>query len=154
MNGSGFSLTIHCWGDSVTYYKRVPLLMTLDSAFVLFSFFMAHYFLYPASTISFSYSLALTLFVLVFCNQLLAHSFRLYNKAWEYASVGELKTIIRVVTYSLLIANCVKLFYGSVDIRMFVSMWMFQVFLIGGSRFSWRLYRDRYIKPRVKKRKR
>ena len=137
----------------MTYYQRVSLLMTLDSLIVLFSFFAAYYFLHPASTLALSIWTIAALTVLVFCNQLLAFYFRLYNKAWEYASIGELKLIIRIVTYSLLIAGFVFYLLDRFDIRQFIMMWLLQVFLIGGSRFSWRLYRDRYIKPQIQKKK-
>jgi len=83
----------------------------------------------------------------------LAIHFRLYNKEWEYASIGELKIIIQIVTYSLLIASGVFYLLDQFDFRLFVLMWLLQVFLIGGSRFSWRLYRDRYIKPRIRKKR-
>lgn len=137
----------------MTYYKRLSLLMALDSAIVLFSYFAACYFIYPTSTLSISQATILTLIVLVLCNQLLAIKFRLYNKAWEYASIGELKIIVQIVTYSLLIASFVHYLLDGIDIRLFILMWFVQVFLIGGSRFSWRLYRDRYMKPRVRKKR-
>lgn len=127
--------------------------MTLDSVIVLFSFFAAYYFLHPTLVMSLSGLTIVTLVVLVVCYLILAISFHLYNKAWEYASIGELKIIIQIVTYSLLIAGFVHYLLEQIDIRLFILMWFLQVFLIGGSRFSWRLYRDRYIKPRVRKKR-
>lgn len=85
-------------------------------------------------------------------HHIFAFRYRLYHKAWEYASVGELVTITKAVTFSILTAAVAQLVgAGHVHVRVLFLTWMLHMLLIGGSRFSWRMYRDRYIKPINKK---
>ncbi len=74
--------------------------------------------------------------------------FRLYYKVWEYASVGELLTIVKVVTFTVITSALMQLFMNDFIIykRMLVVSWMIYIILLGASRFTWRVFRDRYIK--------
>lgn len=138
----------------MTYYKRVPLLMALDSLIVLCSIYVSFFLLHPTSNFHSSKTLLITSLVLLISHHVFAFIYHLYDKAWEYASVGELIIIVKAVTYSILIAALVQwIGIGTIYIRVLFITWMLHVLLIGGSRFSWRMYRDRYIKPRATKRK-
>lgn len=138
----------------MTYYKRVPLLMALDSLIVLCSIYVSFFLLHPTSNFHSSKTLLITSLVLLISHHVFAFIYHLYDKAWEYASVGELIIIVKAVTYSILIAAFVQwIGIGTIYIRVLFITWMLHVLLIGGSRFSWRMYRDRYIKPRETKRK-
>lgn len=138
----------------MTYYKRVPLLMALDSLIVLCSIYVSFFLLHPTSNFHSSKTLLITSLVLLISHHVFAFIYHLYDKAWEYASVGELIIIVKAVTYSILIAAFVQwIGIGTIYIRVLFITWMLHVLLIGGSRFSWRMYRDRYIKPRATKRK-
>lgn len=83
-----------------------------------------------------------------------ASVYRLYNKAWEYASVGELVAIAKAVSLSIMTTGAVQLvLIGDIYFRALMLAWMMHILLIGGSRFSWRVYRDRYIKPAVEQKR-
>lgn len=85
--------------------------------------------------------------VLLVSHHIFAKRYKLYNRMWQYASVGELTSIFKVVTFSGLIAVAFQLmFMQYVTHRALLVTWMFHIILIGGSRFSWRLYRDNYMK--------
>lgn len=74
--------------------------------------------------------------------------YRLYHKAWEYASIGELMAIFKAVTYSIITTGIIQyVFLQDVYFRALGITWMMHILLIGGSRFCWRVYRDRYLKP-------
>ena len=61
--------------------------------------------------------------------------------------MGELTSIFKVVTFSSLAAGATQfIFTEKMTSRTLIISWMLLVILIGGSRFSWRLYRDRYTK--------
>src|SRR5699024_9390547 len=78
------------------------------------------------------------------------------NKVWSYASVGELLAIIKAVTLSILAALIVQFLINDFTVyrRSFFVTWMLHIILIGGSRFAWRVFRDRYItKSDVKKKR-
>ncbi|MDC3416612.1 polysaccharide biosynthesis protein [Aquibacillus sp. 3ASR75-54] len=80
-------------------------------------------------------------------HHLFAWIYRLYHKVWEYASIGEMVAIIRAVTLSIATTGLVQMVVnGDVYVRVLGITWMLHIILIGGSRFSWRIYRDRFIK--------
>ncbi|VEF49598.1 Capsular polysaccharide biosynthesis protein capD [Bacillus freudenreichii] len=138
----------------LTYQKRVPLLMLLDSVIVLFSIYVGFFILHPYSDFYSSRLLFLSSLILLTSHHIFAFRYRLYHKAWEYASVGELVTITKAVTFSILTAAVAQwIGVGHIYIRVLFLTWMLHMLLIGGSRFSWRMYRDRYIKPKNKKKK-
>ncbi|MGE8204702.1 polysaccharide biosynthesis protein [Heyndrickxia sp. NPDC080065] len=136
------------------YKKRIPLLVLLDSSIVLVAIFIGYFILNPfikVYTIPFLWISSITLLL---CHHLFATIYRLYQKAWEYASVGELLAIVKAVTFSILVTGIVQiLFYHHIYIRVLAITWMMHVILIGGSRFSWRVLRDRYISPNPDKKR-
>lgn len=138
----------------LTYQKRVPLLMLLDSVIVLFSIYVGYFILHPYSNFYSSKLLLVTSLILLLSHHIFAFRYRLYHKAWEYASVGELVIITRAVTFSIATAAFAQYIgAGHVYIRVLFLTWMLHMLLIGGSRFSWRMYRDRYIKPKNEKKR-
>lgn len=91
---------------------------------------------------------------LIIWHHLFAYSYKLYNKAWEYASIGELMGILKAVTYSVTVAGFVQLIVGEgIYVRVLIITWMLHMILIGGSRFSWRVYRDFYYKKGMNKKR-
>lgn len=76
--------------------------------------------------------------------------FGLYRRLWEYASLGELTSIVYAVTAAVVLNICVTYFWmheGSYTLprSVFILYWMALIFLIGGSRLSWRLFRDSHL---------
>lgn len=83
-----------------------------------------------------------------------AFIFRLYHKAWEYASVGELTAIVKAVTLSIFSTAIVQLIViHDIYFRVLILTWMMHILLIGGSRFCWRVFRDSYYKPKTQKKR-
>lgn len=83
-----------------------------------------------------------------------AFIFRLYHKAWEYASVGELTAIVKAVTLSIFSTAIVQLIViQDIYFRVLILTWMMHILLIGGSRFCWRVFRDSYYKPKTQKKR-
>ena len=77
--------------------------------------------------------------------------FGLYNRLWQYASTGELLSIVYAVTVGTGGTAAVVYFYGfaqasTLPYRMphsaAVLLWLSMVFLIGGSRFIWRILQE------------
>lgn len=138
----------------MSYKKRVPLLILLDSVIVLSSIFMGFYILNPYMNVYTVPMLWVSSITLLLSHHVFALVYRLYQKAWEYASVGELTAIVKAVTLSVSLAGVVQ-FVLNQDIYMRVLgiTWMLHVILIGGSRFSWRVFRDRFISPNPNKKR-
>ena len=134
------------------YSKRVSLLMGMDSIIVLFSIFIGYYILNPYFSIYSLEMIIISSLTLLISHHVFAFIYRLYHKAWEYASVGELVTIVKSVTFSIGTAAIVQLLVsGNVYVRVLFITWLLHMCLIGGSRFSWRIVRGRFIKSNVTK---
>src|SRR5690606_6446914 len=84
---------------------------------------------------------------LLFFYHLFAFIYWLYNKVWAYASVGELVAIVKATTLSVVAASAVQFVINDFSLyrRMLLVTWMVLILLIGGSRFIWRMVRDRFI---------
>lgn len=80
------------------------------------------------------------------------YAFGLYKRLWQYASIGELLSIVGAVTVGTL-ANVTYAYFqmqgGTFPLprSVFALSWMLNILFIGGSRLSWRLFRDYRLKP-------
>lgn len=130
----------------MSYSGRVSLLIVLDSLIVLTSVYLSYWFLHPMSLENMSQTLMISSIVLLFSHHVFAFIYKLYKKVWQYASIGELWNICKVVTLSIILTAIVQqIITQSMYIRMLVITWMLHMLLIGGSRFVWRIFRDTYI---------
>lgn len=113
---------------------------------MLSAIYFSYLFLHPYLGIFKIPTLLITSVTLLFSHHLFASIYKLYNKSWQYASIGELKSIVKAVSLTVLTAAIVQLVaFQDVYVRALIMAWMLHVLLIGGSRFSWRVLRDRYI---------
>lgn len=73
--------------------------------------------------------------------------FGLYKRVWQYASIGELITIMLAVT----VGTTLKITFGYLIVNtegpflprsVLLLTWFMTIFMIGGSRLIWRLYRE------------
>ncbi len=134
----------------MTFQKRLTFLVALDSLIVLSAIYLSYITLHPTFQIFKYETLMLTSITLLLSHHIFASIYRLYNKAWEYASVGELVSIVKAVSLSIMMTAVVQqLVIQDIYFRALMLAWMLHVLLIGGSRFAWRVYRDRYIKPQA-----
>ncbi|WP_413305701.1 nucleoside-diphosphate sugar epimerase/dehydratase [Bacillus sp. 1P10SD] len=128
------------------YRQRLMMLILIDSVILLAARYIRVVTLDPELQILkvpmfLGTSLALLLFYHVF-----AFMYKLYNKVWQYASVGELLTIVKVVSMTIVATAVTQLIvFHDMNIRALFLNWMILVLLLGGSRFSWRIFRDNYM---------
>ncbi|OHX30658.1 polysaccharide biosynthesis protein [Bacillus mycoides] len=137
----------------MTYRRRISLLLLMDSLIVLGAIFFSYFFV-NASFSVITLSSVISSITLLLSHHLFAFVYKLYKKAWEYASIGELLIICKVVTFSIITTAVVQqLIMQKMYFRLLVVTWMIHILLIGGSRFMWRMYRDTYyVKNGDKKR--
>lgn len=134
---------------TMTFKKRLLFLMALDSVIILTAIYFSHFILVPINTVGITIILASTT-SLIICHHIFSYYFKLYHRAWEYASIGELLSIFKAITFSVLITATVQyILIQSVHYRRLVIAYMLIILLVGGSRFSWRLFRDTYIKEKI-----
>jgi FlaA1/EpsC-like NDP-sugar epimerase len=130
----------------LSYRQRFSLIIFVDLVGVLAAVFASQLLVNP-SIHFITFPLILSAVTLLVSHQLFSFKYKLYKKAWEYASIGELITIFKAITLSIISTALVQfVFLQDVYFRMLVITWMINILLIGGSRFSWRIIRDTYMK--------
>ncbi|HHK5532462.1 TPA: polysaccharide biosynthesis protein [Bacillus mobilis] len=138
----------------MSYPKRLSLLILLDSFIVLTAVYLSYWFIHPNVLSKIPTTVIISSITLLCSHHIFAAIYKLYNKAWEYASIGELKQIFKAITLSILVTAIVQqIINHDIYVRILAIAWMLHLLLIGGSRFVWRMFRDTYIaKPTDKKR--
>ncbi|QKY70313.1 nucleoside-diphosphate sugar epimerase/dehydratase [Lentibacillus sp. CBA3610] len=139
----------------MTYRTRLTLLVLLDSIIVSTAIFIASWVVYPYTEVLELNAIIISAIALLIFHHLFASVYKLYNKVWAYASVGELLAIVKAITLSIISAGIVQFLVNDFSIynRALVVTWLLHIILIGGSRFAWRIYRDHYIANTDKKKR-
>ncbi|MEW9676279.1 nucleoside-diphosphate sugar epimerase/dehydratase [Lentibacillus sp. L22] len=139
----------------MAYRTRMTLLILLDSIIVSFAIFVAAWIVYPTLDILDMPALIISAVALLIFHHVFAFVYKLYNKVWAYASVGELKAIVKAITLSIVSAGIVQYLVNDFQIykRALIVTWLLHIILIGGSRFMWRVFRDRYIATNTNKKR-
>lgn len=129
----------------MTYRQRVSLFIFIDSCTVLTAIFLSRL-LVDATTNVITFPIVLSSIVILISHHIFSLSFHLYKKAWEYASIGELISILKAVTFSILIAVTTQLLIThKIQFRLLFVTWLLNMSIMGGSRFCWRMFRDFYL---------
>jgi len=130
----------------VTYRQRLSLFILIDSCIVLSAIFISR-FLVEGTIYVVSFPMIISSLTILASHYSYSILFKLYKKAWEYASIGELLIIFKVVNYSIMSSMIIHLIaMQKTSFRLFSVTWLLHILLIGGSRFTWRLYRDSIAK--------
>ncbi|MDF9522605.1 nucleoside-diphosphate sugar epimerase/dehydratase [Bacillus cereus] len=130
----------------MSYRKRLSLLILLDSFIVLTAVYLSYWFIHPNVLNKIPMTVVISSITLLCSHHIFAAIYKLYNKAWEYASIGELKQIFKAITLSIVVTAIVQQIVNhDIYVRILAIAWMLHLLLIGGSRFVWRMFRDTYI---------
>ncbi|PGS64989.1 polysaccharide biosynthesis protein [Bacillus cereus] len=130
----------------MSYRKRLSLLILLDSFIVLTAVYLSYWFIHPNVLSEIPATVIISSITLLCSHHVFAAIYKLYNKAWEYASIGELKQIFKAITLSIIVTAIVQqIINHDIYVRILAIAWMLHLLLIGGSRFVWRMFRDTYI---------
>lgn len=137
----------------MTYRQRFSFLIALDSMIVLTAIFFSQ-FLVNATVHVVTVPVIISSVTLLLSHHYFSFIYKLYKKAWEYASIGELMIIFKAVTLSILTTAAVQLLMmQGTFFRLLAVTWMLHMLLIGGSRFCWRMFRDAYVKKSPNKKR-
>ncbi|HFJ9475916.1 TPA: polysaccharide biosynthesis protein [Bacillus cereus] len=139
----------------MSYRRRLSLLILLDSFIVLTAVYLSYWFIHPNVLNKIPMTVVISSITLLCSHHVFAAIYKLYNKAWEYASIGELKQIFKAITLSILVTAIVQqIINHDIYVRILAIAWMLHLLLIGGSRFVWRMFRDTYITKATNDKKR
>jgi FlaA1/EpsC-like NDP-sugar epimerase len=124
----------------MSYNKRLTALITIDSAIVLLSIYMSHFFLNPYA-VTVDTNIIVSSLILLGSHHLLSYKLNFYRRAWRYASLEELAGIILIVSASILLTVVTQLIvFNNIYERALIITWMLHIIIMGGVRFSWRYY--------------
>lgn len=129
----------------MSYQQRLSLFIILDSCIVLTAIFFGR-FLVNASIPIIAFPIVVSSLAIILSHHIFSMMFKFYNKAWEYASTGELIIIFKVVTLSIITTAIIQqVVINEIYLRLLTVTWLLHMLFIGGSRFCWRIYRDNYL---------
>ncbi|MHB1653266.1 MAG: polysaccharide biosynthesis protein [Desulfitobacteriaceae bacterium] len=132
--------------------KRTLFLMLIDAMLVNLSAFLSFYIRFEGN-IPHEYYLTYyhTAWAATILSLAVFYVFGLYNRLWQYASTGELISIVFAVTVSTGATITVVFFLAPWRIPHSAAalLWFTTVFLIGGSRFIWRILQENVFSPHV-----
>ncbi|MBM7651866.1 polysaccharide biosynthesis protein [Neobacillus cucumis] len=129
----------------MSYRQRLSLFLIIDSCIVITAIFISC-FLVNGTIDVITFPIVLSSVVILISHYLLSFKFHLYKKAWEYASVGELLSILKIVTISVFLAAiCQQLIVKELFYRLLAVTWLLNMSIIGGSRFCWRMLHDSHL---------
>ncbi|MBT2736751.1 nucleoside-diphosphate sugar epimerase/dehydratase [Bacillus sp. ISL-7] len=129
----------------MSYRQRLSLFIFIDSCIVLTAIFISC-FLVNGTIQVITFPIVLSCIVILLSHYSLSFKFHLYKKAWEYASVGELLSILKIVTISVFLAAVVQqVIVQEIFVRLLAVTWLLNMSIIGGSRFCWRMLRDSHL---------
>lgn len=137
----------------MSYRQRVILLSLFDIVIITLAVISAY-------LLRFDFNIKTELFIyipyVIFMHIILIlYTFtklKLYKRFWQYASIGELISIIKGVTLSEVIFFLFHTIIQKgnpefvVPRSIYLLSWAFIILSIGGSRFVWRIYHDSYLK--------
>ncbi|PKH10271.1 nucleoside-diphosphate sugar epimerase/dehydratase [Planomicrobium sp. MB-3u-38] len=127
----------------MTIKKRYLLLFTIDSLILLSSIFLCFLFLYPYENVFSNEILLISMTTLFIGYHSFAWHYGLYKKMWIYASIEELKSVVKAVSFTLFATMIMQLIYsGHLYTRTLMLTWMLLILLLGASRMSLRIYND------------
>ncbi|MGR9048668.1 polysaccharide biosynthesis protein [Halobacillus faecis] len=123
--------------------KRLLYFGVLDSLIIFTSIYISVWIMFPSSSL-FTGRLFILSASLVIGHVFFAHYYKIYKRAWEYASVEEVILLVKSITFSILAAGTFQFILSNeLYYRVLTSTWMIQIILIIGSRYSLRLIRER-----------
>ncbi|MDI6913803.1 MAG: nucleoside-diphosphate sugar epimerase/dehydratase [Desulfitobacteriaceae bacterium] len=133
-------------------HKRTLILMLIDALLVNLSAFLSFYIRFEGN-IPHEYFLTYyhTAWAATSLSLAVFYVFGLYHRLWQYASTGELVSILFAVTVSTSATITAVFFLAPWRIPHSAAalLWFTTVFLIGGSRFIWRILQENIFTPHV-----
>src|SRR3954451_3572485 len=92
----------------MSFQKRLFSLLVVDSLIVFTSVYVCSFLLFSGCVVP-RVPLAIVSTTLLLSHHLFAYKYKLYKRAWEYASVDEMVTVLKAVTLSIITVALIQL---------------------------------------------
>lgn len=123
----------------VSYKRRLSLFFFTDSVIVVIALFIGS----SLTSIQFditSGTYLISTLILLLSHHYFSYIYKLYKKAWMYASIGELIIVFKTISLTFISVGVLQVVVlHHVYFRLIIVTWMLHMLLIGGSRFIWRV---------------
>lgn len=131
----------------MNYKVRYTLFFMLDSFIVLFSIYLGYWIIYPeVNRLSDNQIIYISSIILLVIHHIASYFFRMYDRMWSMASVGELLAIVYSVSVSILAASGIQwLVNDYIYVRVMLVTGLLHIIFIGGSRFLFRIIHERSL---------
>ncbi|MFK7696953.1 polysaccharide biosynthesis protein [Paenibacillus sp. HJGM_3] len=140
----------------MSYSKRMTVLVLLDMLIVALSIYTAYMFRFSGDVPqAYEQQLWLYLLLSVAMSAVFMLYFRLYNRIWQYASVGEIISLFKAVALSCMVSYLLTNWLSNdvVPLSIFLRTFETNLLVLGGARFVWRIYRDNYYNKKYKQKR-
>jgi FlaA1/EpsC-like NDP-sugar epimerase len=140
----------------MNYRQRIIALGLLDSIIISTSVIYAYllrfdFNIYSQGFQTYSHTIPYVALINVGFFFLFSFIAKIYNRVWQYASIGELISLMKATTLtegSFFLLN--SLFHLiKIPNSIYILLWILIVLGVGGSRFAWRIFRDVFINQSV-----
>ncbi len=127
------------------YWTRIILLMLFDSILVNLSVYISLLLRFDGHIEpEFSQAFFALIPWYTIISVISLYAFKLYHRIWQYASLGEVLSIVKAMTIgTITLVSCVySLHLDYLPRSVYIISWLLMILLIGGSRLGWRILRD------------
>jgi FlaA1/EpsC-like NDP-sugar epimerase len=141
--------------ENVRQNIRILVLLCIDALIISLSVYFSYLLRFDFKEIPLFISAFIPYVILfeIFVTIFFLHYYKIYRRMWQYASVGDIISIVKAVVMSTLIYSLIHYFgihywFPQVIVprSIYLLTAMIMILGIGGSRFLWRIIRDNYIK--------
>lgn len=140
----------------MSYRKRLSILVGMDILIVWLSIYSSYYMRFSGSIpAGFVRQAVILLLVSTVVASASMFYFQLYNRIWQYASVGEMLSIFKAVMISTILSYMIASAISGRTVPLSILLRNFETTLLlsGGVRFVWRIVRDNYMKRQKSQRR-
>jgi FlaA1/EpsC-like NDP-sugar epimerase len=135
----------------MSYQRRISVLVGIDMLMIWGSIYLSYLFRFDGN-IPFDYFQQFIVYSsisMILCTLSMFY-FKLYHRIWQYASIGELLSILKAALVGCILSYLIIYFIDgkSVPISIFLATSQSTLLLMGGVRFVWRVFRDNYYKKK------
>lgn len=136
----------------MSYQKRLSALIGIDLLIIWISIYSSYYFRFTGNipTIYLQQFIVYAIVSTVLCMGSM-FLFKMYNRIWQYASIGEIISILKAVTIGCSLSYLITYIVTGTVIPISVLLRTFETILLfmGGTRFAWRIFRDNYYRRKI-----
>ncbi|MFC4735406.1 polysaccharide biosynthesis protein [Bacillus daqingensis] len=132
---------------------RKKLFLILDTS-VIATAFTSSYVIVDVTDVAFNNIYWLSLLIILFSYYVSSAYFRMNKKVWQYASIGEMKLIVKTLTAAVILNGIIQLaVFSYIQYRVLFVTWALMLLGVGGVRFFLRLRQDQLRNDSVERKR-